>query len=121
MSSTVADSDEAIAEATTDPIIELRQMLSQVPVATQRQGEQMRNDIKQMKRIQAHQRDDVADLKTSIIQLSTTDTPDTTRVKANHPRKSSIFFGAPDASSQNFIQVLHIDIVDDKELKVSSL
>ena len=32
-----------------------------------------------------------------------------------------IFFGAPDASSRNSIQVLHNDIVYDKELKVSSL
>jgi hypothetical protein len=55
MSSKVADSDEAIAETTTDPIIELRQMFSQLLVATQSQGEQMRNGINEMKRIQTHQ------------------------------------------------------------------
>jgi hypothetical protein len=121
MTSKVADPDETSAEQTTDPIIELRQMFSQLLVATQSQSEQIRNDFKEMKTIQAHQRDEVADLKSSIVQLSTTNTPDTTPSKTSSPRKSSIFFGAPDATSRNSIQVLHNDIVYDKELKVSSL
>jgi hypothetical protein len=121
MSSKLADSDETIAEPTIDPIIELRQMFSQLLVATQSQGELIRKDFIEMKSIQAHQRDEVADLKSSIVQLSTTNTPDTTPIKTSSPRKSSIFFGAPDVSSRNSIQVLHNDIVYDKELKVSSL
>jgi hypothetical protein len=121
MSSKVADPDETSAEQTTDPIIELRQMFSKLTVATQSQSEQIRNDIKEIKTIQAHQRDEVADRKSSIVQLSTTNTPDTTPSKTSSPRKSLLFFGAPDASSRNSIQVLHNDIVYDKELKVSSL
>lgn len=121
MSTKLPDLDEARAEPMTDPIIELRQMFSQLLVATQSQGEQIRNDFLEMKTIQEHQRDEVADLKSSMVQLSTVTSPDASPLKTSSPRKSSLFFGAPDANSRNQIQVLHNDIVYDKELKVSSL
>jgi hypothetical protein len=121
MSTKLPDLDEVRAEPMTDPIIELRQMFSQLLVATQSQGEQIRNDFLEMKTIQEHQRDEVADLKSSMVQLSTVTSPDASPLKTSSPRKSSLFFGAPDANSRNQIQVLHNDIVYDKELKVSSL
>ena len=105
-----------------DPVGELRQMFDQLILATSAQSDRIHNEVLEIKSIQAHQRDEVSDLKTSLIQLSAASSPDSTSYRQNiTPKKSSFFFGTPDIESRPPIQVLQTDIVYEKELKVSSL
>ena len=116
-------SKEADTEASSsDPVGELRQMFDQLILATSAQSDRIHNEVLEIKSIQAHQRDEVSDLKTSLIQLSAASSPDSTSYRQNiTPKKSSFFFGTPDIESRPPIQVLQTDIVYEKELKVSSL
>ena len=120
-----ADLEAAISdpdETSMDPVGELRQMFDQLLLATSAQGDRIHNEVLEIKSIQAHQRDEVSDLKTSLIQLSAASSPDSTSYRPIiTPKKSSFFFGTPDIESRPPIQVLQSDIVYEKELKVSSL
>ena len=122
---TEADSDAAIPdpdESIMDPVGELHQMFYQLILATSAQGDRIHYEVLEITSIQAHQRDEVLDLKTSLIQLSAASSPDSTSYRPNvTPKKSSFFFGTPDVESHPPIQVLQTDIVYEKELKVSSL
>ena len=73
---------------------------------------------------------DIAELRSAIASLAkkptqaSLDTPVPDRSNTN--RRSSMFFGSPnekqyEATEKSIIQVLHADIIYDKELKVSSL
>jgi hypothetical protein len=66
--------------------------------------------------MQARQRDEVSDLKSSLIQMSAA-----SYRSSSTPKKSSFFFGKPTVVLRPSIQVLQTDIVCDKEFKVSSL
>ena len=114
----IPDPDESIM----DPVGELRQMFDQLILATSAQGDRIHSEVLEIKSIQARQRDEVSDLKTSLIQLSAASSPDSTSYQPNiTPKKSSFFFGTPDIVARPPIQVLQSDIVYEKELKVSSL
>jgi hypothetical protein len=114
----VAKSVEAdAAEPIKDPISELRQMFDKLILATSAQSDRIHNEVLQIKSIQARQRDEVSDLKSSLIQMSATSSP----ASISPPKKSSFFFGTSDAVPRPSIQVLQTDIVYDKELKVCSL
>ena len=91
------DSIIADTEQIVDPIGEIRQMSDQLISATTAQSDRIHSEVLEIKFIQAHQRDEVSDLKTSFIQLSAASSPDSTPYKPNTtPRKSSFFFGRPD-------------------------
>ena len=109
-------------EIVMDPVGELRQMFDQLILATSAQSDRIHSEVLEIKSIQTHQRDEVSDLKTPIIQLSAASSPDSMSYRPNiTPRKSSYFFGTPDIVSRPPIQVLSTDIIYEKELKVSSL
>ena len=92
-----ADSEAAIPdpdESIMDPVGEFRQLFYQLILATSAQGDRIHNEVLEIKSIQAHQRDEVSDLKTSLIQLSAASSPDSTSYRPNvTPKKSSFFFG----------------------------
>ena len=111
-----------VIEPNKDPVSELRQMFDKLILATSAQSDRIHNEVLQIKSIQARQRDEVSDLKSSLIQLSATSSPDSIPYRPDStPKKSSFFFGTPDIVPRPSIQVLQTDIVYDKELKVSSL
>ena len=115
-------SEEVATEPIMDPVNELRQMFDQLILATSAQSDRIHNEVLEIKSIQAHQRDEVSDLKSSLIQLSAASSPDSSPHRpVITPKKSSFFFGKPDVELQPSIQVLQTDIVYDKELNVSSL
>jgi hypothetical protein len=114
----VANSKEAdAAEPIKDPVSELRQMFDKFILATSAQSDRIHNEVLQIKSIQSRQRDEVSDLKSSLIQMSATSSP----ASISPPKKSSFFFGTSDAVPRPSIQVFQTDIVYDKELKVCSL
>ena len=105
-----------------DPVNELRQILDKLMIATSAQTDRIHNEFLEIKSSQADQRNEVFDLKNSLIQMSTASSPDSMPFRQDGtPRKSSLFFGKPDIVIRPSIQVLQTDIVYDKELKVSSL
>ena len=110
-----ADSEAAIPdpdEISMDPVGELRQLFDQLLLATSAQCDRIHNEVLEIKSIQAHQRDEVSDLKTSLIQLSAASSLDSTSYRPNAtPKKSSFFLGTPDVESHPPIQVLQTDIV----------
>jgi hypothetical protein len=119
---TTKSTEEDDAQPIKDPVSELREMFDKLILATSAQSDRIHNEVLQIKFIQARQRDEVSDLKSSIIQLSATSSLDPMPNRPNDtPRKSSFFFGTQDVVPRPSIQVLQTDIVYDKELKVSSL
>jgi hypothetical protein len=80
-------------------------------------------------------KNEIADLRASLIGLTKSDSPDQDSYpiqtpfpdrRENNRRSSSMFFGTPsnvksDSNTRSQIQVLQADIIYDKELKVSSL
>jgi hypothetical protein len=113
--------DDAV-EPDKDQVSELRQMFDKLFFATSAQSDRIHNEVLQIKSMQARQRDEVSDLKSSLIQMSAASSPDSTSYRPNNtPKKSSFFFGTPELVPRPSIQVLQTDIVYDKELKVSSL
>ena len=111
-----------LAEPIKDPVGELRQMFDTLILSTSTQSDRIHNEVLQIKAIQARQRDEVSDIKSSLIQMSATSSPDSIPNRPNiTPKKSSFFFGTSDTVPRPSIQVLQTDIVYDKELKVSSL
>jgi hypothetical protein len=101
---------------------EHRQMFDKLFLATSAQSDRIHNEVLQIKSMQARQRDEVSDMKSSLIQMSAALSQDSTSYRSNStPKTSSFFFGTPEGVPRPSIQVLQTDIVYDKELKVSSL
>jgi hypothetical protein len=96
--------DHAV-EPDKDQVSELRQMFDKLFFATSAQSDRIHNEVLQIKSMQARQRDEVSDLKSSLIQMSAASSPDSTSYRSNNtPKKSTFYFGTPEVVPRPSIQ-----------------